>query len=70
VCDMFILCIESVFPRIMNSLELHNLRRSVIQYDILLRVSHKMAFSFAFLTVLLKSGAAVIDTRPHACTLQ
>jgi hypothetical protein len=54
----------------MNGLVLRSLCRSVIQYDFFLRVSYKMAFSFAFLTVLLKGGAVVTDTRPHACTLQ
>jgi hypothetical protein len=33
MCDMSILCIDSVFRHITNGLELPNSRRSVIQYD-------------------------------------
>jgi len=55
----------------MNGFELRNLRKSVIQYDFFGgRLSHKISFPFAFVTVLFKGGAEVTDTRPRGCTLQ
>jgi len=69
---MSVLFIESVFRHIMNDFELRNLHRSVIEYDFFLvgTCRKKMAFPFAFVTVLLKGGATIVGTRPHGCTLQ
>jgi hypothetical protein len=66
VCDNFIPSTENVFWHFMNGLELHDLFG--LFFFFLLRLSHKMAFPFSFLTVLFKGGAAVTHRRPHVCT--